>query len=849
MSFINGNNNNQIINNRNNFYYFRHGNNYQSPFKVNDTILNKEQNKYNNPNNIQNNFPNNNLDCINTLNKFETNQKYNYENNNNNNYSNIPSRNNKINNYGNNNFNYRNYNPYEPFDINKNKRPKRYDNFHYLEQNNNIPQTEIKNNNNNFDINTIGKIILSTETMDSNDKMNKNKAQREYSDYLKQQIEEKNKRKKLEREKEMEEDLRLEQQNKEYLKRQKEEMEKEKEKEKLKRKNNLFDFNSAKKPQNNESKKFLIDTDINKNLMENIKRAQTPLISDHIKLNKEISDKYNNNKNSFEVNDIYKNFNINNNSSRRPVSSTIIQSGKGIIDGRTANNINNINNINNFNNINNINNNIIKKSNESNNLNNNINFEKNIINSYPKYNYENLYPEINEEENTIKNNKYMNYNLSKRNNINTINNTINNNNINTNGINNFNETLFNREKYDLNLNTNNSSFNNINTQINNNTNKYNNYDVTFKPKEQNDENNYIINESLKGSIEKILDLNNNIEINRSFENEKNKQENNNISNNNENLFVTFGPINTANNIQNNTQNNKGNYQSINSNFTFGNNSQLPNKNLFGVDSIIKNINVQALNYYSKYENNDGENNNKNEDNNKEKEYNLEQSMRSVSKLISASNKENLFKSWKNNSIKPNESIKEEIVNENENQKEFILNNNINNNKIDNYLITFGEIPKDTSKINIEEKNDTLNQTLKRVEINDFQKTNKNLEEDNLETEGICNFYKETKKIKNEDFSNKVDEALKDAKESSDEDENNLKEINNKLNFFEDTIGKIKKKTTNDIINNNDKEQLDLIISGELQDLDTFKSLKSNKKRNSNSNSYDENEFEDFNNDL
>ena len=846
MSFINGNNN-QNINNRNNYYYFRHGNNYQSPFKINDTILNKEQNKYNNQNNIQNNiqnnFPNNNLDYINTLNKFETNQKYNYENNNNN-YSNIPSRNNRINNYGMNNFNYRNYNPYEPFDINKIKRPKRYDNFHYLEQNNNnIPQTEIKNNNNNnFDINTIGKIILSTETMDSNDKLNKNKAQREYSDYLKQQSEEKNKRKKLEREKEMEEDLRLEQQNKEYLKRQKEEMEKEK----LKRKNNLFDFNSEKKPENNESKKFLIDTDINKNLMENIKRAQTPLISDHIKLNKEISDKYSGNKNGFEINDIYKNFNVNNNSSRRPVSSTIIQSGKGIIDGRTTNNVNNINNISN---------NIIKESNEKNNLNNNINFEKNDINSYPKYNYENLYPEIKEEENTIKNNKYMNYNLSKRsniNNINTINNTINNNNIRTNGINNFNETLFNREKYDLNFNINNSSFNNINaninsnTNINNNTNKYNNYDVTFKPKEQNEENNYIINESLKGSIKNILDLNNNIEISRSFENEKNKQENNNINNNNENLFVTFGPINAANN----TQSNKGNYQSINSNFTFGNNSQLPNKNLFGVDSIIKNINVQALNYYSKYENNDGENNNKNEDNNnKEKEYNLEQSMRSVSKLISASNKENLFTSWKNNSIKPNESIKEEINNENENQKEFTLNNNINDNKNDNYLITFGEIPKDTAKINIEEKNDTLNQTLKRGEINDFQKTNKNLEEENLETEGICNFYKLTKKIKNEEFSNKVDEALKDAKESSDEDENNLKKINNKLNFFEDTIGKIKKKTKNDIINNNDKEQLDLIISGELEDLDTFKSVKSNKKRNSNSNSYDENEFEDFNNDL
>ena len=48
--------------------------------------------------------------------------------------------------------------------------------------------------------------------------MNKNRVQKEYSDYLRQQIEEKNKRKKLQREKEMEEDLKLEKQNKGYFK-------------------------------------------------------------------------------------------------------------------------------------------------------------------------------------------------------------------------------------------------------------------------------------------------------------------------------------------------------------------------------------------------------------------------------------------------------------------------------------------------------------------------------------------------------------------------------------------------------------------------------------------------------
>ena len=47
-------------------------------------------------------------------------------------------------------------------------------------------------------------------------------------------------------------------------------------------------------------------------------------------------------------------------------------------------------------------------------------------------------------------------------------------------------------------------------------------------------------------------------------------------------------------------------------------------------------------------------------------------MKSVSKLISPSNKENLLSTWKN------ESIKEEIEIENENEKEIILNNDFIN---------------------------------------------------------------------------------------------------------------------------------------------------------------------------
>ena len=177
-------------------------------------------------------------------------------------------------------------------------------------------------------------------------------------------------------------------------------------------------------------------------------------------------------------------------------------------------------------------------------------------------------------------------------------------------------------------------------------------------------------------------------------------------------------------------------------------------------------------------------------------------MQSESKLISPSNKTNLFSTWKNESIKANDSIKEEIENENEtqNEKELILNKN------KDLFITFGEVPKESIKL----ENDSNKNTLK-----------KNFEEDYLDTEGICNFYKETRKIKNEDISTKVNEALKDAKESSEEEDK--KEDINKMNFFEETLGKINKKKSNDIININDRQQLDMIISGEIEDIDTFKS--------------------------
>ena len=279
---------------------------------------------------------------------------------------------------------------------------------------------------------------------------------------------------------------------------------------------------------------------------------------------------------------------------------------------------------------------------------------------------------------------------------------------------------------------------------------------------------------MSGSIEKILDLNNKISISNSLEN------------------------------------NNGNYESINSNFTFGKNSNIKYEN-----DIKNNMNKEDFYYHSKYENNNIDNNANND---------LEKSLESRSKLINASNKGNLLETWKQN------SIKEEIYNENEN------NNIFENNNKDLY-ITFGEVAKESQA---KENKKTLKNILNSKKENDYDDDNKEgkINDEYLESEGICNFYKETKKIKNVDLLNQVSEALKDAKESSEEENDNeedIENINRKLNYFEDTIGKIKKKKNNDIINNNDREKLDMIISGEIYDDDLFKSGESTKNINKNIN--------------
>ena len=655
---------------------------------------------------------------------------------------------------------------------------------------------------------------------------------------------------------------------------------------------------------------------------------------------------------------------------------------------------------NNFNNTNKnifINNNTIKNA-YDNNMNNNIN--NNIINNTIRNNVidEDEGENVNENNSTLSNrnfketnnqyDKYDKYNNTEKNTfkqskMNSVKSNFtfknDNNNIfeNTNKLNNNMNNLNSNENYVTFKNTKANINNNNNFNDNNsNTSNRNNFDFTFNPQQIEINNNYL----KSNSIEKELDLNTKMLLSQSIEKENNNYNNEEKAkeiymklnqDNNKNSSMrklndfrgTFGidpgPNNNLNNINyNETQSNKIVNNSINSNFTFGKNLNLNSnsnnmlnnsqkKNTFGVDSLIKNINIGALNYYSKYENNDESNKNiensnenfkkrKNENNDNENEENqMEQSMQSVSKLVNPSSKDNLLSTWKKKSLNGNESIQEDIEKENENEKEFEGNtfnsNNIaynNNYKNNDYnttiknsqikqslakqelLMTFGEggniltsesfkirNNNETVKRNVFDKNKTSklmetheekyqnedeneeneekeeynknynennmdndegkNKSRKTKDFLDFDnfcdipnsnnntlkytmRKNDNNNNEHLESEGICNIFSDTTNNRNFDMTQKVNEALKDAKDSSDEEDQNVgkdtdKQINNRLNFFGETLGKGLKE--NKYKGNNSKdiniknEDMNMIISGEVLDMDVFKSGQSNRHLN------------------
>ena len=183
------------------------------------------------------------------------------------------------------------------------------------------PINNISNNiiNNNIDYNSSNNTINNFYEQMQKEKERK---QKDYSEILRQQIEEKKKRKEIEKQKEKEYDLKMERQYQEYLRQQKEIEDNNKNQ-------NLFEPNTLKRPNSNREKTindiFNENNNINSKIISSIQNSQQPLEQEKIKNRT--------NYNNFNNNDIIgelKTRNKNTNS-----SSSFLNSGKGIIDSFT----------------------------------------------------------------------------------------------------------------------------------------------------------------------------------------------------------------------------------------------------------------------------------------------------------------------------------------------------------------------------------------------------------------------------------------------------------------------------------------------------------------------------------
>jgi hypothetical protein len=251
-----------------------------------------------------------------------------------------------------------------------------YDNF-YIRNINNFNNQYLFNDINNNQARTINnseqfnsKSSLDNIINNSNNIENmineEKRRKKEYSDYLKSQIEEKKKRKELEKQKEKEEDLKYEREYQEYLK--KLDMKESQEKNKGIENDKYFEENPIRRPNTIKEKK--IDDlfkknsgNLEQNILNSIQKNQQPLINEN-----------RNNYNGFQDSN-----SNNDNLNRRPTSSSIRQSGSFVVDSfnKSAKNANE----------NKLNNNILNLNNEfnNNNMSNNIN---NIMNGNQNNNIE-----------------------------------------------------------------------------------------------------------------------------------------------------------------------------------------------------------------------------------------------------------------------------------------------------------------------------------------------------------------------------------------------------------------------------------------------------------------------------
>ena len=475
------------------------------------------------------------------------------------------------------------------------------------------PITNISNDiiNNNMDYNSSNNTINNFYEQIQREKERKQKE--DYSQILRQQIEEKRKRKELERQKEKEYDLKMERQYQEYLKKQKEIENNE---------NNLYENNIIKRPISNREK----------------------TINDILNQNNNINSTINNsNQNSFQTLEPenrknltnYNNFNKNNineettsrNKRTTTSSSSFMNSGKGIIDSfnkkpKTVDEFNkalNINNIefsdNNERNLNTQNNNI-----------NNISGDKFGFTFKNKVETEEMIDKIIKEADD-----YLQGTLQ--------------------------QTFTNKEEKEKIL------YKELN--YDQNPNKKIEFKGTFGTNQMNQ------------SLEKTAQFNNN-NINNNIQNQRieNKKKNNyklkvsykkDVENN-------FSPRKLLSDNQINDKKDEIKTEKKNS--------------VINIDELLKGIDLKALNYHSKYEENDENKNTiKNNSNQENQDKKMEESMKSVSKLVS-SKKNN--ETWKEENIKANpineedsEKSLQNIKNENnDNNKREIKNNDIKTEKKD-----------------------------------------------------------------------------------------------------------------------------------------------------------------------
>ena len=178
---------------------------------------------------------------------------------------------------------------------------------------NNISNDIIDNNMNyNSSNNTINNFYEQMQ------KEKERKQKEDYSNFLRQQIEEKRKRKEMERQKEKEYDLQLERKNQEYLKQQKEI-------ENNNKNENLFEQNTIKRPISNREKTIsdlFNENNINSNIINSIQNSQQSLNPEKIK-NRTNYNNFNNN----IINEEPKTRN-----KKTISSSSFLNSGKGIMD-------------------------------------------------------------------------------------------------------------------------------------------------------------------------------------------------------------------------------------------------------------------------------------------------------------------------------------------------------------------------------------------------------------------------------------------------------------------------------------------------------------------------------------